>query len=154
MADPPSMMTEVVPSPTSSSCVRLSSMMDCSRACALLCPPFYPLYRPLLRCSSSAVWTAQIDVPPDRMLEPRPTDLCRWVRDIDLPQDRVAVVRDDDACRGTALAQACAIIMFAATWQHHHNNWLPRQQSPQVHMVHRAVCSCVRGTNSQLLHLR
>lgn len=27
----PRMMTEVVPSPTSSSCVRLSSMMDCAR---------------------------------------------------------------------------------------------------------------------------
>ena len=26
----PRMMTEVVPSPTSSSCVRLSSMMDCA----------------------------------------------------------------------------------------------------------------------------
>ena len=35
------MMTEVVPSPTSSSCVRLSSMMDCMEDTALytLCAP-------------------------------------------------------------------------------------------------------------------
>ena len=35
------MMTEVVPSPTSSSCVRLSSMMDCMEHTA-----FYHMYVP------------------------------------------------------------------------------------------------------------
>ena len=99
------MMTDVVPSPTSSSCVRLSWIMDCSRVRVR--------GHSRQRQREGGSQEGEQDGSAFNTTCLAHTYLGSWVRHVDLTEDGVAVICYHNACK--IMGNVCDV-MHAPTW--------------------------------------